>query len=350
MINKKKIVIIGASGYTGLELLKIVLVHESLEASLLTSRTYAGRKVSEIFPSLSITAKNNIRFEEKPNGRKIDNSDAVFLCLPPGESMVFLKNNLMDYKGIIIDVGSDFRIEDPHDYSKWYNKEHQLKDKLKGFVYGLPEFNGRIISKTRLIANPGCYPTSVLMGVLPILSAGLEIDKNIIVDSKSGVTGAGRKLSQDYLFGNLNDNFYAYKPLMHRHTGEMETQIKKIMKEDISISFTPHLLPVDRGIFSSIYIKAGDDLDQNDIDNIFKSFAERNPFINYLYGKVPRIKDVVGNNDCNIGAFLDSRTNIIKVFTVIDNLIKGAAGQAIQNLNIALGMKEDEGLNSPGIF
>jgi len=350
MQRKKKIAIIGSSGYTGLELLKLVLGHSNCEPYFLMSRTYAGMKVSDVFPSIVTDNDKDIPFFKIFDKRICKASDVIFLCLPPGKSMEFIKDNLKNSNSLIIDVGSDYRMDDPKDYSKWYKIDHVTKGLMRSFVYGLCEFNREKIKKARMIANPGCYPTSVLLGLIPLISSNIEIFKDVIVDSKSGVTGAGKKLSQDFLFGNLNENFYSYKPIMHRHIGEMEIQLEKITKRKTIISFTPHLLPVDRGIFSSIYLRCKEAVSQKEIDSVYDDAYSGEMFVNYFIDKVPHIKDVTGTNNCNINAVFDERTKTIKVFTVIDNLIKGAAGQAIQNMNIALGLPECEGLKKQGAF
>jgi N-acetyl-gamma-glutamyl-phosphate reductase len=356
MKNKKiKAAIVGGSGFTGLELIKILSFHKYAEIKFVTSRTYKNLKVSEVFPSYSDYGDGRLVFVEDIKKEELAMIDVLFLCLPPLESMKYLKENILkNYGGKIIDIGSDFRINDPENYKIWYKTKHLLTEVLSEFVYGLTEIYRDKIKKSRYIANPGCYPTSVLLGVAPILKNKSVKVSGIVIDSKSGITGAGRKLKQEYLFYSLNDNFYAYSPVMHRHIGEMEQEIEKIYGEKINVCFTPHLLPVDRGIFTSIYCKlklqAEDHNLTESFHKIYKQMYKDSCFVRFLGEKIPQLKDVVGTNMCHIGFSWDSRTHTLKIFTAIDNLLKGAAGQAVQNMNIMMGFSEMEGLAKNGIF
>jgi len=355
MKNKKiKAAIVGGSGFTGLELIKILSFHRYAEIKFVTSRTYKNLKVSEVFPSYSDYGTSELIFSEDIGKEELAMIDVLFLCLPPLKSMQYLKEKITGYKGMLIDIGSDFRINDPENYKIWYKTEHLLTEVLPEFVYGLTEIHRDKIKQGRYIANPGCYPTSVLLGVAPILKNKSVKLSSIIIDSKSGITGAGRKLKQEYLFCSLNDNFYAYSPAMHRHIGEMEQEIEKMYGEKINVCFTPHLLPVDRGIFTSIYCKL--ELQAKDYNlaesfhKIYKQFYKDSCFVRFLGEKIPQLKDVAGTNMCHIGLSWDSRTHTLKIFTAIDNLLKGAAGQAVQNMNIMMGFSETEGLAKNGIF
>ena len=344
--------IIGGSGYTGLELVKILKKHKYSNISFLTSRTYKNKDVGEVFPSIQDDSEGGLVFKETALKKDYENIDLLFLCLPPHSSMEHIKNNIDNKNLKIIDIGSDFRINDPDSYKTWYGKEHIIPELLKDFVYGLPEINRDLIKKSSYIANPGCYPTSVLLGLAPLLKTGLKLD-HISVDSKSGVSGAGRKLAEPYLFGNLNNNFYAYSPQNHRHIGEMEQEIKKISGQDYKIDFTPHLLPVNRGIFSSIYCKVPGNLPNDFMENIIKDYTDfykNSIFVKIFAEGIPQLKDVVGTNRCLIGISYDERTSTLKIFSVIDNLLKGAAGQAVQNMNLMFGLKESEGLVSDGLY
>ncbi len=352
MKEKINIGIIGGSGYTGLELVKILKNHKYSNISFLTSRTYKNKSVGEVFPSILDDGENSLVFKETALKNDYENIDLLFLCLPPHSSMEHIKNNIDNKDLKIIDIGSDFRINDPDSYKIWYGKDHIIPGLLKDFVYGLPEINKDLIKKSSYVANPGCYPTSVLLGLAPLLKAGLKLD-HIHIDSKSGVSGAGRKLAEPYLFGSLNNNFYAYSPKGHRHIGEMEQEIKKISGHDYKIDFTPHLLPVNRGIFSSIYCKVAGDLPEGFKENIIKNYTDfysESIFVKISAEGMPQLKDVVGTNRCLIGISYDERTSTLKIFSAIDNLLKGAAGQAVQNMNLMFGLKEHEGLLSDGIY
>lgn len=353
MDTKIRIAIIGGSGYTGLELVKILSMHKYTDIKFVTSRTYKGMRLRNAFPFLANYRFGDLVFVESISSNELKSVDVLFLCLPPLKSMEFLKENISNLNGAVIDLGSDFRIKCSDDFKMWYGEEHILKDILPDFVYGLTEINRDEIKKSKYIANPGCYPTSVLLGLAPILKDGdLEID-TITIDSKSGATGAGRKLESKYLFCNINESFSAYSATGHRHIGEMEQEIGKISGKEIKICFTPHLLPVDRGIFTSIYCRLNRKLSGGRIKgkniveiiyNIYKQFYSGSYFVRFLGEKLPQLKDVVGTNMCQIGLSWDERTHTLKIFSTIDNLLKGAAGQAVQNMNVLLNIDESEGL------
>ena len=348
-----KIGIIGGSGFTGMELVKILSRHKYVEISFATSRTYKNLLVSEVFPSYQDNGYTKLAFTCKPKKDDLEKIDLIFLCLPPLKSMEFLKGISGNYKFKIIDVGSDFRLKSSYDYKYWYGTEHILKEKLSDFVYGLTEINKDKIGKSKYIANPGCYPVSILLGLAPVLKSNIKI-KDINIDSKSGVSGAGRKLKDEYLFGSLDNNFYAYSAEGHRHTGEIEQEIESMSGKNFKINFTPHLLPVNRGIFTSIYCKLDgvieEEKTEKQICSLFENFYKCSPFVKFRGKKIPQLKDVIGTNMCLIGFCLDVRTDTLKIFSAIDNLLKGAAGQAVQNMNIMMGFDEKEGLQFNGIF
>ncbi len=349
-IMDKKIIIgiIGGSGLTGMELARILSLHKNVEIGFITSRKYDGKKVTDVFPSFNEYRKNDLVFIKKAGAESLKKIDLIFLCLPPLKSMEFLRDLPGGYDFKIIDIGSDFRIKDPQKYKYWYGEEHVLKEKLGDFIYGLAEINKNMIRGSSYVANPGCYPTSVLLGLAPVLRGKINID-HINIDSKSGVTGAGRKLKDMYLFSSLSSNFYSYSPDGHRHTGEIEQEIENLSGKKFKICFTPHLLPVDRGIFTSIYCKLpgsgkGSKKFLDHVHSLFKDFYTDSTFVRYMGSEVPQLKDAVGTNMCLIGAFMDERTNNLKIFSCIDNLLKGAAGAAVQNMNIMMGLDEEEGL------
>jgi len=345
--------IIGGSGFTGLELIKILSMHKYVKFNFVTSRTYKNQAVSEVFPSYQDRNNEKLIFVEKPDESNLNEVDIIFLCLPPHKSMEYLMDiyNFINFK--IIDVGSDFRLKDPEDYRYWYGTDHVMKDRLSEFVYGLPEINKEEIKKSNYIANPGCYPTSVLLSLAPVLKGGVDIE-SIYIDSKSGITGAGRKYAEKYLFTNTENNFYAYSTSGHRHTGEIEQEIKNMSGKELKIVFTPHLLPLSRGIFTSIYCKVKkskkNSCAKEKIYILFKEFCEGLPFVKFTGNEIPQLKDVIGTNMCMVGFNFDERTETLKIFSAIDNLVKGAAGQAVQNMNLMMGFNEEEGLNLNGLF
>jgi len=351
MDSKINIGIVGGSGYTGFELIKILSRHKHSNITFITSRTYKGKDLSEVFPSFQQEEDSSLIFTDMPSERDLSDTDLIFLCLPPHSSMEYIKNNSSLANLKIIDIGSDFRLNNPGEYKAWYGIEHIIPEILEDFTYGLPEINRKKIKSSKNIANPGCYPTSILLGLAPILKSKYRVS-NINIDSKSGVSGAGKKLKEMYLFGNLDNNFYAYSASGHRHIGEMEQEIKKLCGYSQKIDFTPHLLPISRGIFSSIYCKI-DTVDSGDIEyniiDIYNKFYKENRFVKFLGGNIPHIKDTVGTNLCMMGIIYDKRTSTLKIFSAIDNLLKGAAGQAVQNMNIMMGFDEGEGLDLNGI-
>ncbi|MCL6088467.1 MAG: N-acetyl-gamma-glutamyl-phosphate reductase, partial [Actinobacteria bacterium] len=334
MNEKIKTAIVGASGYTGLELLKILDSHEKAEIKYITSRTYKGKKAGAVFPAL-LSLKNNseISFIDEIKKENLSNLDVIFLCFPPGKSMEYVLQIKDKFKGKIIDLGADFRIKNAKEYEKWYGMPHILKDSISKFVYGLSEINRAQIKNADYVTNPGCYPTSVLLALAPVLkTGGLKIN-SINIDSKSGVSGAGKKLKEEYLFLNMADNFYAYSAVMHRHIPEMEQEIFNMSGQKLNICFTPHLLPVTRGIFTTVYINLMKNSQtanmENKIYKYFNDFYDSEVFVKFLGENIPQLKNVVGTNTVHIGFLFDRRTNVIKIFCALDNILKGASGQAV---------------------
>ncbi|MDD4362806.1 MAG: N-acetyl-gamma-glutamyl-phosphate reductase [Atribacterota bacterium] len=346
-MKKIKVSIIGATGYSGRELIKILLKNPQVELTNLVSASYAGKNINEIFPEfLHQLDKNLIELDiDKISA----DSDVVFTALPHTVSLDIV-TDLSNRKELkIIDLSADFRIKDPDNYAFWYKKEHTEKSKsvLKKAVYGLPELYKDIIIKSSLVANPGCYPTSVILGIAPLLKNKLVSPKGIIVDSKSGTSGAGRKLALGLHFTECNENFKAYKCTMHNHISEIEQELFYLygMSEDIKISFTPHLLPINRGILSTSYLEMEKNVNENDLWEIYKEFYQDAPFVRIFNPSIlPEIKFVNETNYCDIGFAVDSRVNKIKIISAIDNLVKGASGQAVQNMNLMFGFPEESGL------
>jgi len=347
MIN---VSIIGASGYVGGELTRILLGHPSVRLRCLTSRSHSENSIEELFPNLR--GIQGIYFEDMDLDKIISVSDVVFTALPYGASMEVVEGLIS--RGIrVIDMGADFRIDDPQEYARWYKTEHTCPFLLKDAVYGLPELNRNKIRNTRLLANPGCYPTSVLLGTAPLLKAGLVGLDDIIIDSKSGVSGAGRTLASGLHFSEVNENMKAYSISGgHRHIPEIQQEMGKLSgRKQPVITFTPHLIPVTRGILSTIYLKLKQTHTTSDLIDIYKEFYKNEPFIRVIdEGYLPEIKGVAGTNFCDIGLKVDTRTNRVTVVSVIDNLVKGAAGQGVQNMNLMFGLPEDSGLNSVSLY
>jgi len=339
-MDKKKIGIIGATGYTGSELVRILTNHPNVEITMITSESRAGELFSDVHPFLQ-----GIADQKLVSINEIDNYDLdlVFLALPHGVSMDFVKR-FNDKKFKIIDLSGDFRLSSQEIYEEWYKIPHIYPEGIEKAVFGSPELYFDKIKKANLIANPGCFPTTAILGLAPLLAADLIETDRIIIDSKTGVTGAGIKAKNVNLYSNVNDNFKAYGLKNHRHTIEIQGILDSVSEKETIIQFTPHLLPVDRGILSTIYARPTQKIDENKLKELYKTFYTNAPFVR-LRKQEPAIKDVRGTNYCDLFVTYDKRTNMIIVVNVIDNLIKGAAGQAIQNMNIVFGFEETSGLN-----
>ncbi len=338
-----KIAILGGSGYTGFELLRILAAHPEARIVEVTSRQYAGRNVDEVFPSLK--GYYDLRFSGPENFRKIK-ADFVFSALPHGASQEVVPA-LLDSGNRVIDLSADFRLKDPDVYRKWYG-EHKGPGLLKKAVYGLPELHRKKIKKAVLLANPGCYPTGAILALAPLVKRGLVRPGSIIIDSKSGVSGAGRGANLDTSFVEVSGGFKAYKIGSHRHTPEMDQELGALSGEGISVTFTPHLLPVSRGILTTAYADLASPVKTSEVHSIYKAFYGKEPFVRVMpEGRFPDISQVKCSNYCDIGVWADSARKKVIVVSAIDNLVKGASGQAVQNMNIMSGIEEKTALEYP---
>jgi N-acetyl-gamma-glutamyl-phosphate reductase len=335
----KKAGIIGATGYTGSELVRILSGHPEVEVTLITSESHTGEKLSDIHPFFAGRIDFMLSSMEDLDPETLD---IVFLALPHGVSMDFVKK----YRKApfrIIDLSGDFRLSHESVYETWYKKRHTHPEGFQDAVFGSPELFPEKIQKARLVANPGCYPTSAILALAPLLSAGLIETAPIVVDSKSGTTGAGVKPSTTTHFSNVHDNFKAYGLKNHRHTIEIEEIADQIAAAKTVIQFTPHLLPVDRGILTTVYTRPNASVRENQVRDLYEDFYKNAPFVR-LTATPPSIKDVRATNFCNLYVTHDPRTHMIVAVSVIDNLVKGAAGQAVQNMNLMFGWDETTGL------
>ena len=332
--------IVGASGYSGIELLKILIRHSGVCIDKLFANSSAGKHIADVSPSFGKTLDNVL---ELYSIDKIQKSDLVFIALPSGEAMNIVPAMLSAGKRVI-DLGGDFRLQDTSLYERYYKRTHSASEILKQSVYGLPEWNFPRIKFASLIANPGCYPTSAILPLAPLLKEGIIESKGIAVSSLSGVSGAGRSVSVEMSFGEVNESVRAYKVGTHQHIPEIKTVLESLSNIKVNLSFVPHLLPITRGIYTSTYTTLIKPVDEQTILTIYEKYYAAAPFVRYSATAIPEIKNVAHTNFIDIGFSINQEDGQIIVLSAIDNLIKGAAGQAVQNMNIMFGMNETEGL------
>ena len=337
-----RIGIYGATGYAGQELIRLLLKHTKVDIQHLTTQQYAGKEIADVFPNLYM--HNLPKLEEADNDKILSSVDAVFLALPHGHAFDIAA--LAKKKGVkVIDLGADFRLIDPSVYEEWYKLSHGATDLLKEAVYGLPEINREKIASAWLLANPGCYPTASTLATLPLIEKGLIDPKSIIIDAKSGVSGAGRGAKTDNLYAEVNESVKAYGVTTHRHTPEIEQNLALAGKQETIIQFTPHLMPMTRGILSTVYANLTEDISEEAIRGLYTNRYATEPFVRVLPSGIwPATKMVYGSNYCFINFTIDKRTKRVIATGVIDNLIKGAAGQAVHNMNIMFGLNETEAI------
>ena len=342
-----RIAVVGASGYTGAELLRLLARHPEAELVCVTSRQYAGQPVAEIFPSLQGIL--DLSFDDVDPAGVAGRADLVFTAVPHQTAMNMIPE-LLAAGSRVVDLSADFRLRDVSVYEAWY-QAHTASDLLDEVVYGLPELFRDQVPAARLVANPGCYPTSVALALTPLLEAKKIDPATIIVDSKSGTSGAGRAAKLDTLFCEVNEGFKAYGLPRHRHTPEIEQTLSHVSGATVTVSFTPHLLPVNRGILSTCYASLSGACTLEELHALYLDRYADETFVRILApGQLPNISQVSGSNFCDIGLAVDDRTGRVIVVAVIDNLVKGAAGQALQNMNLMLGLPEQTGLLMPPVF
>lgn len=349
----KKVAVIGASGYSGEELVRLLLNHPHAELTAVTSRQNAGQTVAQVFPKFASHPKSKtLRFTE-PNAEVLGKqADVAFLALPHGVAAEYAAPLLRE-GCVVIDLSADFRVKNAEVYKEFYTHDHPAPELLGKSVYGLPEVYREQIGKATLIASPGCYPTSILLPLIPLLKAGLIKSTGIIADSLSGVSGAGRKAELDYLFCECNESLRPYGIPKHRHLSEIEQELSLAAKTNVTIQFSPHLVPVNRGILTTLYVAPEKHFATaaemftltGQITECYQKAYGSEPFVRLLEGKtLPDTKNVVGTNVLEIGWRLDPRTGRLIVISAEDNLVKGASGQAVQSMNILFGFPETAGL------
>ncbi len=340
--NRVRVGVVGASGYSGIEAVRILATHPFVELTVLTSEHYAGREVADVYHHLA--GLDLPAFEELRADLVKQRAEVVLSCLPEKVGAGLISELIMG-GARVVDFSADFRLKDPAVYRATYGIEHPALALLREAVYGLSEFHRAQIREARLVANPGCYPTGALLGLLPLIRRDLIEPSSIVIDSKSGTTGARRAPQIDQLFAEVNENFRAYKVGTHRHTPEIEQEIGSLLGRDIAVMFVPHLLPVTRGILTSLFMRPRNGTTEQDVRNAFEASFAKSRFVRLLKpGELPELRNVRATNFCEIAVHLDRRSGTLLVLTAIDNLGKGAAGQAIQNMNLMLGYDEAAGL------
>lgn len=342
-----RIGIVGASGYTGVELARLLANCPDVTLTVATSRQYDGLNLAAVYPNL--TGLVDIVCQDLATDDLVDKADLFFTAVPHQTAMAIVPD-LLEAGKKVVDLSADFRLHDANVYQQWY-QTHSAQQYLAEAVYGLPELHREQISRARLVANPGCYPTSVILGLAPLLKAGIIDPDTLVVDSKSGASGAGRAAQTSTLFCEVTEGFKAYKVGEHRHTPEMEQEISLLSQRPVTISFTPHLLPMSRGILSTMYAKLLKPLTDDEVSDLYNNFYRDEPFVRLCgAGQLPATQFVRGSNFCDIGLKVDKRTGRIVILSAIDNLVKGAAGQAVQNMNLMCGFAETKGLNIVPLF
>ncbi len=337
--------IVGATGYTGVELLRLLVQHRGVEIAAVTSRAQAGNAVADTFPNLR--GHLDLAFS-MPDDTALKGCDIVFYATPNGTAMQSAEA-LLDAGVRVIDLAADFRLKDADEWEKWYGMPHACPQRLAEAVYGLPEVNRSAIAGARLVANPGCYPTSVQLGFLPLLEANVVDANTLIADAKSGVSGAGRKATVDTLFSEAGDNFKAYGVTGHRHLPEICQGLQSASGSEVTLTFVPHLTPIIRGIHATLYARLTDR--DVDLQTLFEQRYANEPFVDVMpAGSHPETRSVRGVNMCRIAVHRPQNGDMAVVLAVEDNLVKGAAGQAVQNMNLMFGIDETSGLTDVALL
>lgn len=347
MVSKINVAICGGSGYTGSELLRLLLGHPKITVTAVTSEQSAGKSPVDLFPHLPQYA--HLRYEPLNKKALLKKADLFFMALPHSASQEAVDFFFKKGKKVL-DLSADFRIKNPLVYEQWYKTAHNFPKTLEKAVYGLPEIYRKKIKAASLIAVPGCYPTSALLGLYPLLAADIIDTSTLVIDSKSGASGAGRKADISLAFTEVNEGFKAYGVASHRHTPEIEQEMTALVKRPVAINFTPHLLPISRGMLSTMYGRLRKRADMDLLIELFTKTYENEPFVRVLpSGTFPNVNAVRGTNRCDIGYTINERTSTIIVVSAIDNLVKGASGQAIQCMNLMMGYPETTALDGVAV-
>ena len=350
MADKTRIAVLGASGYTGAELLRLLIRHPRVEIVLLTADRRAGQHMGDVFPQFSPYALPQLVSLEGLDWATAG-LDLVFCALPHATTQKVIKELLTKApKTRVVDLSADFRLADAAAYARWYGHEHHAPELQKEAVYGLTEVYRAAIAKARLVANPGCYTTCAQLPLIPLLRAGVIDPDEIVIDAKSGMTGAGRAAKEDMLFSEVSEGFHAYGVGHHRHMAELDQEFSKAAGRDVVASFTPHLVPMNRGILSTIYVRS-EKSSPEDLHAILSKAYAQEPFVHVLpYGRLPQTRHVRGSNMTFIGLAKDRIAGRAIIGSALDNLTKGASGQAVQNMNVMLGLPEATGVDQVALF
>jgi len=345
-VDTLRIGILGATGYAGANLVWLIKHHPSVKLSFITSRSFKGIKYSDIYPNMKGLVDLECIDTSNIDPFIVLNADLVFLALPHKSSMGMVKQLLsINPKIKIIDLSADFRISDPDVYEKWYKTPHEMISLIKDFTFGLPEINAASIMNSSYVANPGCYPTASILALAPAMKAGL-IESDVIIDAKSGVSGAGRSAKTANLYCQVNESVKAYGLFSHRHTPEIAQELSLLAGKASRVIFTPHLVPMNRGILSTCYARLKKNISHEEMISVYKKFYEGKPFVRLLEnGMLPETRNVRQSNYCDIGLALDEDSSSLIAVSAIDNLMKGAASQAVQNMNLMCGYDEKTGLD-----
>lgn len=332
--------ILGASGYSGAEIVKILLKHPHVTLSKIFAHSSKGQRIDTLHPHLR--GATSLLLEEY-DSNAVSDTDVVFLALPSSEAMSIVPELIANGKRVV-DLSGDFRLLSPNIYEEYYHKTHSAPEILASAVYGLPEINSEAISCAQLVANPGCYPTSVILPLLPLLTSNSISGESIVINSLSGVSGAGRKASIDLSFAEIEGSLKAYRIGNHQHIPEIKQSLELFAGQKVSFCFTPHLLPTTRGIYTTTVARMAKDTSDREVCQAIEAYYASSPFVRFIGNEVPNMKHVLHTNFIDIGVKVDTTSRTISIFSTIDNLVKGAAGQAVQNMNIMYGFNECEGL------
>jgi N-acetyl-gamma-glutamyl-phosphate reductase len=339
--------VIGASGYGGAETVRLLATHPQVEIVHVTAETQQGQGMSQLYPNLrQFVDQTMVLADTERIGR---DSDIIFVSLPSGKAM-HLVPALLEQGSKVIDIAADFRLHDPAQYPVWYKFSHVQPSYLKEAVYGLPELHHDAIAKTRLVANPGCYPAASLLALIPLVQAGKVHPTGIVIDAKSGISGAGRGGGGGFGFSEVNENARAYSVVGHNHTAEIEQELSAVASTPIQVSFTPHLIPMTRGILATVYAPLATELSEAEALALYQDVYSQAPFVRVLSNALPETKATLGSNYCDVTVKMNTRTRMAIAIAAIDNLGRGAAGQAVHNMNLMFGLPETTGLRFPGLF